>query len=212
MNLESGGKQPLLRDGWYYESDGVQLIHQPMKFSTDDSVPFHRRGKAKGIKIVLEERGLWPYNTALRLDCQTKKSSKEHHGISCCARQLLSQQPDFKSQKSRLQEEIEARGHLCLFFPKYHCELNWMEYRWGRSKWWARKHCEYKWKALLENVPKSLDSVTERIILRHYCKTQRIMRAYRDGIKYGTEQFTNTVYKSHRRVSIAQELQEDELI
>jgi hypothetical protein len=82
----------------------------------------------------------------------------------------------------------------------------------GRSKWWARKNCGYNWKALLETVPKSLYAVTERIILQYFGKTQRIMKAYHDGVKYGTEQFTETVYKSHRRVSIAQELQEDILI
>lgn len=73
-------------------------------------------------------------------------------------------------------------------------------------------YCRYKWKALLETVPKSLDAIPEKLILRHYGKTQRIMGAYRDGIKYGISQFTKTVYKSHRRVPIVQERQEDGLV
>ena len=45
----------------------------------------------------------------------------------CCMRRILSLQEDFISQKSLLQEEIEKRGHKCIFYPKYHCELNFIE-------------------------------------------------------------------------------------
>ena len=31
------------------------------------------------------------------------------------------------SQKLLLQERIKSRGHLCDFYPKYHCELNFIE-------------------------------------------------------------------------------------
>lgn len=127
MNLDSGGKQSCFRDGWYYKPDRVQLIHHCMNFAPNDTtVSEELRGKPKGICRVLLERGLWPYDKKLRLDCRTReqKESKEHDGTSCCARQLLSEQAHFQSQRSRLQEKIENRGHLCLFFPKYHCELN----------------------------------------------------------------------------------------
>ena len=33
-----------------------------------------------------------------------------------------------------LQEHIESRGHLCDFYPKYHCELNFIEQYWGTAK------------------------------------------------------------------------------
>ena len=45
-------------------------------------------------------------------------------------RMLLSSLPDFQSQKSRIHEVIESRGHICLFLPKFHCELNWIELYW----------------------------------------------------------------------------------
>ena len=47
---------------------------------------------------------------------------------------ILFNQPDFVSQKSELQELIEKRGHLCDFYPKYHCELNFIEQYWGAAK------------------------------------------------------------------------------
>ena len=45
-------------------------------------------------------------------------------------RMLLSALYDFMAQKSRVHELIEGRGHICLFLPKFHCELNWIELYW----------------------------------------------------------------------------------
>lgn len=59
-------------------------------------------------------------------------------------------------------------------------------------------------------IPKSLNTVSDRLILKHYQKAQRILKAYQGRVKYGTEEFTKTIYKRHRRVSIAEELQEDQ--
>ena len=53
---------------------------------------------------------------------------------NCCCRRLLFCQPDFKTQKSRLEEFITSRGHICDFYPKYHCELNFIEQYWGAAK------------------------------------------------------------------------------
>ncbi|KAA8893425.1 hypothetical protein FN846DRAFT_529170 [Sphaerosporella brunnea] len=36
----------------------------------------------------------------------------------------LSAQPDFKGQRSRIEEVVEDAGHLVMFYPKFHCELN----------------------------------------------------------------------------------------
>lgn len=45
----------------------------------------------------------------------------------CCMARLLSQQDDFKDQPSMLEALITTAGHLCLFLPKFHCELNPIE-------------------------------------------------------------------------------------
>lgn len=184
-----------------------------MNFALNDkTVSEELRGKPKCIRRVILERGLWPQDSKRRLDYRTRKQkeTKEHYGTSCCTRQLLSQQVDFQSQGSRLQEEIENQGHLCLFSPKYHCELNWIEYRWGSSNWWARKNCSYPWKGLLKVIPKSLNAVSDRLILKHYQKAERILKAYQGGVKYGTEEFNKSIYRSHQRVSVAEELPEDQ--
>jgi len=40
-------------------------------------------------------------------------------------------EPDFLEQKEWLTEEIEMLGHKIIFYPKYHCELNFIENIWG---------------------------------------------------------------------------------
>ncbi|ETW78328.1 hypothetical protein HETIRDRAFT_325058 [Heterobasidion irregulare TC 32-1] len=45
----------------------------------------------------------------------------------CCMARLLSNQADVKNQVSLLEQEITAHSHICMFLPKFHCELNLME-------------------------------------------------------------------------------------
>lgn len=52
----------------------------------------------------------------------------------CCVKWVLSLQSDFRNEKPDLQWQIEARGHKCVFLPKFHCELNPIEMYWGFAK------------------------------------------------------------------------------
>ena len=47
--------------------------------------------------------------------------------IDCCLARILSLHKDFQDQKPRIQQTIEDAGHLCIFLPKFHCELNPIE-------------------------------------------------------------------------------------
>ena len=118
----------------------------------------------------------------------------------CCARRVLSQQQDFRDQKGHLQEEIEAANHLIIFYPKFHCELNFIERFWCAAKWHARENCEHSPEGLRKIVPAALDSVSAVSINRYYNHCARVIDAYTDGFKYGTKDFTAHVYKSHRQV------------
>jgi len=155
MNLNPGGSQALLRDGWYICNG--QKITQSMVFPSDHPVS---PNVAKGIKQVLNERGLW--KAGLRLECKKPKCSID--ATDCCARRLLSQQPDFLEQKSSVQEVIEAAGHLCIFLPKFHCELNFIEFFWGAVKKYLRDHCNYTFNTLKDNLPKALAAVDVKTI------------------------------------------------
>ena len=61
----------------------------------------------------------------------------------CCAKTLMASQQDFQEQKGRLEEELQAAGQLVIFYPKFHCEMNFIEKFWCAAKWYARENCEY---------------------------------------------------------------------
>jgi hypothetical protein len=42
------------------------------------------------------------------------------------------------TQKSCLEEFVTLCGHICDFYPKYHCELNFIEQYWGAAKFHYR--------------------------------------------------------------------------
>ena len=79
--------------------------------------------------------------------------------IDCCARRIISLQPDFLAQRSELETIIEKAGHKCIFYPKFHCELNFIEMYWGATKKYTREHCDYTWSGLQKTVPEALDSI-----------------------------------------------------
>ena len=88
-------------------------------------------GWFKGMEAIIRERGLWPAD-GLLAQCTNFRCPPGR--TDCCCRRLLFMQPDFQDQKSLLQEHIERSSHLCDFYPKYHCELNFIEQYWGAAK------------------------------------------------------------------------------
>jgi hypothetical protein len=101
---------------------------QPLYFADDHpSMP----GWFKGMETVIRECGLWP-EQGLAAQCRDFHCTPGH--TDCCCQWLLFTQPDFEGQKSQLQELIESWGHICDFYPKYHCKLNFIEQYWGAAK------------------------------------------------------------------------------
>jgi hypothetical protein len=172
MNVNPGGKQARMRDGWFLCNG--QRVDQPMIYPTDHH---SNPGEPKGIKAVLTEHGL--HQNGLRGKC---KSKCETDTTACCHKQILELQADFMEQKSLVQEVIEAAGHLCLFLPKFHCELNFIEFFWGMVKKFLRDHCNYTFNTLKENMPKALASVPLETIRRWEHRMYRWMEAYRSGL------------------------------
>jgi hypothetical protein len=81
---------------------------------------------------IIRERGLWPESGNLLAQCEGFKC--EAGRTDCCCRRLLFNQPDFVNQRSQLEELVTSHGHICDFYPKYHCELNFIEQYWGAVK------------------------------------------------------------------------------
>ena len=79
---------------------------------------------------MLKERDLW-LKRGLVLECPTlqNRSCCAAEG-GCCVRQVLGEEREFRGQKGRLQEEVEAQGLRMLFYPNFHCELDFIERYW----------------------------------------------------------------------------------
>jgi hypothetical protein len=123
----------------------------------------------------------------------------------CCARRLLATQPDFASQKCAIEEQIQgfpgSKGrHQAMYYPKFHCELNHIEYFWCHGKWYARENCDYSIGSLRKLVPLALQSVKNSTILGNYNSCMRKMELYRKGVAYGTKEWKNLT--SHQKVYV----------
>ena len=116
MNKSDGGKQRKQRDTKIPQSNSDPCFQgQPQKMTMSS-------GQQKGLQAVLEEHG---FNVSdLKAKCMPMCPFESQ---ICCMAQLLSQQEDFMTQESMLEIFIRGAGHECLFFPKFHCELNPIE-------------------------------------------------------------------------------------
>jgi hypothetical protein len=128
------------------------------------------------------ERGKWPPG-GLGLEYnECKEKDKDMSRTTCCARRVISLGPDFLAQKGAIEELIENAGHKCIFSPKFHCELNFIERYWGAAKRYSRENWDYSWKGLQKVVPRALDSVSVTTIRKFSRKCWHYMDLYRKGI------------------------------
>jgi hypothetical protein len=191
--MQPGGKQAFMCNGWFVHNR--QKISQEMNFPANDpefpSLP-------KGMKQVLTECGLW--SNGLQMQC---KDSCNLYATACCAKRLLDLQSDFKAQCSLVQEVIEADGHLCIVLPKFHCELNFIEFFWGAVKKYLCDNCDYAFTTLKENLLKVMASVQLSTIRKWEHRMIRWMEAYCSGLgvkdaQMKVKEFSSKHYTSYR--------------
>ena len=122
--------------GWMHHKDGPKMcpavyadgLPQQLYFPEDHGT---MPGWFKGMELLIKECGLWPEN-GMPAQCAGFKC--EAGQTNCCSQRTLFMQPNFVGQKSHLKELITSHGHICDFYPKFHCELNFIEQYWGTGK------------------------------------------------------------------------------
>ncbi|EJC98539.1 uncharacterized protein FOMMEDRAFT_95586, partial [Fomitiporia mediterranea MF3/22] len=92
--------------------------------------------KFKSMAQILQERGFNVEN--LLAQCPGFKCKDWSTQAMCCYRRILFNQSDFCGQRSTIEELVEYRGHMVIFYPKFHCELNFIEQCWGYTKYHYR--------------------------------------------------------------------------
>ena len=103
-------------------------------------------------------------------------------GKRCCARWILEAEQDFAAEKSLLETVILEAGHEVIFYPKFHCELNYIEYYWGALKKYTREHRQHPPAEPEGTVLEAMDSVSLRTIWRFAERSKRWTMAYINGL------------------------------
>ena len=111
LNKGPGGAQSLMREG----SDHYNGLPQTMQFAQRYQTLEHA-GKPEGLMQILEERGLWDREHYVSCPTSDGQPGCGPEG-RCCARKILAAERDFREQKGRLQEGIEARGYKVIPHP-----------------------------------------------------------------------------------------------
>jgi hypothetical protein len=116
-----------------------------------------RAGVFKGMAAILEERG---FTDAHKLKAQCKDFKCKKDETTCCCCRILYNEPDFVNVPSVLETFCKTRGYHVIFFPKFHCELNFIEQCWGFAKHLYHQYPTSTKEADLEhNVLEALDAV-----------------------------------------------------
>ena len=122
-------------------------------------------------------------------------------GKGCCALRILEAEDDFYNEKSLLETIILEAGHEVIFYPKFHCELNYIEYYWAALKHYTRENCKYSFAELEKTVFAAMESVDIRTIRRFADRSKRWLMLYMEGLDGKQREYAEKQYKSHRRTS-----------
>ena len=107
-----------MREGFIYSKGLPQTMQFPQNYRIRELA-----NRPKALRQILKERGLWDREQYTSCPKSDGRPGCRPEGRRC-AGEILAAGGDFREQKGRLQEEIEARGHKVIFFPKFHFEIN----------------------------------------------------------------------------------------
>jgi hypothetical protein len=203
-----------MRSGKYIDENGIEHV-QSMQYPC---------GKQKGVKQILIERGNKHKNDqchVLNLQCNWCKgkvtNAERQKGIEegyinrkCCMSYVLANEPDFLAQEEWLTQVVHVAGFEIIFYPKYHCELNYIEMIWGWAKGYHRRTCTYNYKDLKERLPKTFDDLLPLPFVRKvFQHCLRFMSGYRQNLEGPLLDYAMRKYTSPRTVplGISEELE-----
>ncbi|PLW22371.1 hypothetical protein PCASD_15904 [Puccinia coronata f. sp. avenae] len=139
-------------------------------------------------------------NDSTNIDSNLADLGDTSSNNECCWSKILSQQSDFVNERPLLQSIIEDAGHVCLFLPKFHCELNPIELYWSYIKQAYRKESHIcanfkESKVLFERIRQSCPITTIR---KYFRRIDQQLSAYRQGYNGPQSAILMKKYTSHR--------------
>jgi hypothetical protein len=144
-----------MEDGFFADGSPQHLYHP-------DGHP--QAGLFKGMRTLITERRAHGHNLPdpTRLKAQCAKFHCAKGATTCCCRRVLYSEPDFQGGKSVLERHCEARGFRVIFYPKFHCELNFIEQVWGFAK---RLYREYPASSLEDDLERNTLNAVDSVPL-----------------------------------------------
>ena len=190
MNVNPDGKQSCTRDTTYKGKIQSLVFKAGDIYNRKKLLPGDELiGKAKGLKQVLKERGLW-------VDGMTQK----HDNPKLNMVNVLQQCHDFANPPTFLHDLAAGRGHMVKFLPKFHCELNPIEQVWSVVKQTLKAQCSYNFKDMKKALPFILDTLDHEKCRRFFGRARRYFVAYGAGLDTGVC-FKLMECTSHRRAN-----------
>ena len=129
---------------------------------------------------------------------------------NCCQRMLLSRQEDFKGQECMLAEickTFSTAGQLieAIFLPKFHCELNCIEFLWGFMKRRVRSQVSgtISQQEFLRIIKEALVACPVVMIRRWYRRMWKLVHLYEVGLPITVAKYICKKYSSHRTIPAA---------
>ncbi|EJD54935.1 hypothetical protein AURDEDRAFT_155172 [Auricularia subglabra TFB-10046 SS5] len=199
---EAKGMEQVLRERGLYHRLTKGIRGKPVgvcatcKLSEDQRDELARKARAA---MEADPDGFASFNDALK---EVESDDADPSPVAvvgdvwCCMHRCLAAQTDFLEEKPLLQQTLEAEGNICLFLPKFHCELNPIELYWGWSKFSESRIFPTARKL----VPEILDSCDVPSIRRFFRKTWRYLDGYRRGLSGKELEAAVKKYKAHRKI------------
>ena len=89
---------------------------------------------------------------------------------------------DFRNERSALQQMIEDElDGTFIALPKYHCELNPIEYIWGSGKRTFRRINDHTWGGLRLRAKNCFLQIPRETVPKHFRKARDFMRSLSSG-------------------------------
>ena len=138
INKSDGGAGVTLqRDGWFDAATEGVCVRTVQKMQNEAGLQLGMLSilKVRGKSCMKLPGGSYSGHI-LNLICVScrEHTEKDDPSVTCCLYHVLSNEPDFKSQKSWSSETVEKYpGCQLIFYPKFQCELNFIE-RHGRKR------------------------------------------------------------------------------
>ena len=128
------------------------------------------------------------------------------HTATCCMTGALLNQSDFHAaHTAELFNMIQARGHRCVFLPKFHSELNPIERWWALLKAHCRDNCRFHISTLENTMLAAVEACTidhPDFIKKSFQTTLRYLLLYAAGLNGIEAKQLATVISNKRQATL----------